>query len=121
MKVINVKVIVILAIIALGVVFFWPGEKAKTGLACYQTSDEQVREFVKNDYLQRMKRWDTDEQFLGTKTPKITWVEKIKRYSTDAEDEKTLLVPFKAEGPEGKIMYFGMYHCEEGYVEYATD
>ncbi|EBY0126997.1 hypothetical protein D4Y10_23235 [Salmonella enterica subsp. enterica serovar Oranienburg] len=120
MKVINAKVIVILAIIALGVVFFWPGEKAKTGLACYQTSDEQVREVVKNDFLQRMKRWDRDAQLLGTKTPKITWVEKIQRYSTDVEDEKTLLVPFKAEGPEGKIMYFGMYHCEEGYVEYAS-
>ncbi|EEV5858005.1 colicin M immunity protein, partial [Escherichia coli] len=40
---------------------------------------------------------------------------------TDVEDEKTLLVPFKAEGPEGKRMYYGMYHCEEGYVEYAND
>lgn len=117
MKVINAKVIVILVAIALGVAFFWPVEK---GPACYQTSDEQVREFVKNDFLQRMKRWDRDAQRLGTKTPKITWVEKIQRYSTDVEDEKTLLVPFKAEGPEGKIMYFGMYHCEEGYVEYAS-
>ncbi|WII85203.1 hypothetical protein N5863_29515 (plasmid) [Klebsiella pasteurii] len=120
MKVINAKVIVILVIIALGALFFWPSEKAKTGLACYQSSDEQVREFVKNDYQQRMKRWAKDAQLLGTETPKITW-EKIQRYSTDVEDEKTLLVPFKAEGPEGKIMYFGMYHCEEEYVEYATD
>ncbi|ENC7115929.1 hypothetical protein ABKZ63_003197 [Salmonella enterica] len=118
MKVINAKAIVILVAIALVVAFFWPVEK---GPACYQTSDEQVRAFVKNDFLQRMKRWDTDTQLLGTRTPKITWVEKIQRYSTDVEDEKNLLVPFKAEGPEGKIMYFGMYHCEEGYVEYATD
>lgn len=46
---------------------------------------------------------------------------KIERSLTDVEDEKTLLVPFKAEGPEGKRMYYGMYHCEEGYVEYAND
>lgn len=57
---------------------------------------------------------------LGTEIPKITW-EKIERSLTDVEDEKTLLVPFKAEGPEGKRMYYGMYHCEEGYVEYAND
>ncbi|HFK3816418.1 TPA: hypothetical protein ACG1RS_004893 [Escherichia coli] len=76
--------------------------------------------FVKNDYLQRMKRWDNDVQLLGTEIPKITW-EKIERSLTDVEDEKTLLVPFKAEGPEGKRMYYGMYHCEEGYVEYAND
>lgn len=118
MKVISVKVIVILATVALVVAFFWPVEK---GPACYQTSDEQVREFVKNDYLQRIKRWVRDAQLLGSETPKITWVEKIQRYSTDVEDEKTLLVPFKAEGPKGKIMYFGMYHCEEGYVEYASN
>ena len=71
-------------------------------------SDEQARTFVKNDYLQRMKRWDNDVQLLGTEIPKITW-EKIERSLTDVEDEKTLLVPFKAEGPEGKRMYYGMY------------
>lgn len=56
-----------------------------------------------------MKRWDNDVQLLGTEIPKITW-EKIERSLTDVEDEKTLLVPFKAEGPEGKRMYYGMYH-----------
>ncbi|MEJ1780240.1 hypothetical protein ACRW63_25590, partial [Escherichia coli] len=73
----------------------------------------QARTFVKNDYLQRMKRWDNDVQLLGTEIPKITW-KKIERSLIDVEDEKTLLVPFKAEGPEGKRMYYGMYHCEEG-------
>ncbi|HHN9330314.1 TPA: colicin M immunity protein, partial [Escherichia coli] len=113
MKVISMKFIFILTIIALAAVFFWPEDK---GPACYQVSDEQARTFVKNDYLQRMRRWDNDVQLLGTEIPKITW-EKIERSLTDVEDEKTLLVPFKAEGPEGKRMYYGMYHCEEGYVE----
>ncbi|EEZ7649734.1 colicin M immunity protein [Escherichia coli] len=117
MKVISMKFIFILTIIALAAVFFWSEDKSP---ACYQVSDEQARTFVKNDYLQRMKRWDNDVQLLGTEIPKITW-EKIERSLTDVEDEKTLLVPFKAEGPEGKRMYYGMYHCEEGYVEYAND
>ena len=117
MKVISMKFIFILTIIALAAVFFWSEDKVP---ACYQVSDEQARTFVKNDYLQRMKRWDNDVQLLGTEIPKITW-EKIERSLTDVEDEKTLLVPFKAEGPEGKRMYYGMYHCEEGYVEYAND
>lgn len=117
MKVISMKFIFILTIIALAAVFFWPEDK---GPACYQVSDEQARTFVKNDYLQRMRRWDNDVQLLGTEIPKITW-EKIERSLTDVEDEKTLLVPFKAEGPEGKRMYYGIYHCEEGYVEYTND
>ncbi|ELM5765542.1 colicin M immunity protein [Escherichia coli] len=117
MKVISMKFIFILTIIALAAVFFWSEDK---GPACYQVSDEQARTFVKNDYLQKMKRWDNDVQLLGTEIPKITW-EKIERSLTDVEDEKTLLVPFKAEGPEGKRMYYGIYHCEEGYVEYAND
>lgn len=117
MKVISMKFIFIFTIIALAAVFFWSEDK---GPACYQVSDEQARTFVKNDYLQRMKRWDNDVQLLGTEIPKITW-EKIERSLTDVEDEKTLLVPFKAEGPEGKRMYYGIYNCEEGYVEYAND
>ncbi len=116
MKVISMKFIFILTIIALAAV---SGLKIKVRHAI-RSSDEQARTFVKNDYLQRMKRWDNDVQLLGTEIPKITW-EKIERSLTDVEDEKTLLVPFKAEGPEGKRMYYGMYHCEEGYVEYAND
>lgn len=117
MKVISMKFIFISTIIALAAVFFLSEDK---GPACYQVSDEQARTFVKNDYLQRMKRLDNDVQLLGTEIPKITW-KKIERSLIDVEDEKTLLVPFKAEGPEGKRMYYGMYHCEEGYVEYAND
>lgn len=52
MKVISMKFIFILTIIALAAVFFWSEDK---GPACYQVSDEQARTFVKNDYLQRMK------------------------------------------------------------------
>lgn len=115
MKVISIKFI--LTIVALAVVFFWSEDK---GPACYQVSDEQARKFVKNDYLQSIKRRDNDIQLLGAEIPKITW-EKIERSLTDVEDEKTLLVPFKAEGQKGKRMYYGMYHCEEGYVEYAND
>lgn len=117
MKVISMKFIFIFNDYCSCCCFFWSEDK---GPACYQVSDEQARTFVKNDYLQRMKRWDNDVQLLGTEIPKITW-EKIERSLTDVEDEKTLLVPFKAEGPEGKRMYYGMYHCEEGYVEYAND
>ena len=86
MKVISMKFIFILTIIALAAVFFWSEDK---GPACYQVSDEQARTFVKNDYLQRMTRWDNDVQLLGTEIPKITW-EKIERSLTDVEDEKTL-------------------------------
>ena len=61
MKVISMKFIFILTIIALAAVFFWSEDK---GPACYQVSDEQARTFVKNDYLQRMKRWDNDVQLM---------------------------------------------------------
>lgn len=59
-------------------------------------------------------------QFLGTEILKITW-KKIERRLTDVEDERTHLVPFKAEAPEGKGIYYGMYYCKEGYVEYANE
>ncbi|EBE3720154.1 hypothetical protein B4R02_14190 [Salmonella enterica] len=67
MKTINAKVLIVKAT-DLGSFYFWPVEK---GPACYQTSDEQVREIVKNDYLKRMKRWDRDALFIGSRTPKI--------------------------------------------------
>ncbi|HAJ6946672.1 TPA: hypothetical protein HNN82_19265 [Escherichia coli] len=118
MKVISIKIILILSIIALAIVFFWP--ESNKGPECYKVSDEQAREFVKNDFLKKITRWNNDVQLLGTEAQKITW-EKIERSLTDVKDEKTLLVPFKAEGPEGKRMYYGMYHCKEGYVEYAND
>lgn len=68
MKVISMKFIFILTIIALAAVFFWSEDK---GPACYQVSDEQARTFVKNDYLQRMKRWDNDVQLLVQKSRKL--------------------------------------------------
>ncbi len=43
---------------------------------------------------------------LGTEIPKIK--EKTERSLPDVEDENTS-VPFKAEGPEGKRMYYGMH------------
>ncbi len=68
MKVISMKFIFILTIIALAAVFFWSEDK---GPACYQVSDEQARTFVKNDYLQRMKRWTTMFNFLVQKSRKL--------------------------------------------------
>ena len=48
MKVISMKFIFILTIIALAAVFFWSEDK---GPACYQVSDEQARTFAKNETL----------------------------------------------------------------------
>ncbi|MBK0167397.1 YebF family protein [Klebsiella sp. S69] len=120
MKIINAKSVIFAGIIVLGAVYFWPVRNVQKGPACYQTSDEQIREFVKNDFLRSVKDWNYDSQFLGTRTPSLTWG-KIQRRTTDVEQEKNLLVPFLAEGPDGKRQYYGMYQCEEGYVEYASE
>lgn len=118
MKIINAKFIIFFGIIVLGAVYFWPVEK---GPNCYQTSDEQVQTFVKNDFLQRMKRWDDDAKLLGTRTPEITW-EKIERTPPENKiKQDILLLPFKAKGPNSTKRYFGMYQCEKGYVEYASE
>lgn len=116
MKILNVKSLFIIGIIALGVVFLWPVQK---GQSCYQTTDEQVKAFVKTDFLQRMTRWDDDAKFLGTTTPDIIWG-KIERMSTVNDEEEVLNVPFEASGPDASKEYFGMYQCKDGVVEYAS-
>lgn len=114
MKNLSVKWLLVFGSIALVTVFLWP---AQQGESCYKTSDEEVQEFIKKDYFMRMLRWENDATLLGTRTPHITW-SKIERMPT--ENEEVLLVPFKAEGPGGTKDYFGMYQCQQGFVEYAT-
>lgn len=116
MRVLNVKNLIIIGVIALGVALVWPVQK---GQSCYQTSDEQVKEFVKTDFLQRLTRWDDDAKFLGTTTPDITWG-RIERISTVNDQEEVLNVPFEASGPDASKGYFGMYQCKDAVVEYAS-
>ena len=114
MKVVSLKMFFIVGVVAIGAVVFWP---AQQGESCSQTSDAKAKEFVKNDFLQRMTRWEDDAKFLGTRTPAITWG-KIERMST--ENEEVLNIPFQAKGPDATKEYFGMYQCKKGFVEYAT-
>lgn len=111
------RLVLLVAIFAMGAAIFWPVEQ---GEHCYQTSDDTVRAFVKHDFLQRMTRWEYDAQLLGTTTPEIAW-EKIDRASSENESEEVLLVPFYAKGPDAGRRYFGMYVCQQGYVEYAME
>lgn len=115
MKASKMKIFFCVAVIVVLAWIVWPVDEGKD---CFQTSDNEVIEAVKKDFLQRMNRWESDEKELGTKTPKMEWG-RIERSNSNPQSEEVLVVPFKATGTLASKNYFGMYECKKNSVEYA--
>lgn len=88
--------------------------EAKVG-QCAGLDTSGVAAQVKRDYLQnRITRWESDKQFLGTATP-IVW---ISPESITGKDD-VWQVPLSVRGDKGDKSYSVTLNCQTGEIRYS--
>lgn len=109
-----IVIIIVLAIIAIGFLLFYPVLTKGSPEDCKLGYEENVVNIVHDDFLHnRIPRWEQDKTVLGTDKPTLS-------FQRPKIDGDAYFVPFKATGPKASKEYFGMVDCKNLSVEYSS-